>query len=132
MWSTWQRSGSGGLCSKGWRRRTAWHEKWQMKVHQRRLLAASAGRLAKPKLAHAVSYWRHDWEVDEASKAAMAAKRKSDHALGKSDKEAATLRAQVDKLTKELADARQAMAEGRGHEAEMQRRYEEQIEKEQE
>ena len=40
--------------AKGW---TAWHDQWANKVHQKRLLAASAGRLAKPKLAHAVSHW---------------------------------------------------------------------------
>ena len=40
--------------------------------------------------------------------------------------------AKITQLTKQLDDARQAMAEGRGQEAELQRRHEEQLERERE
>ena len=49
--------------AKGW---SAWYDMWSQKTHQSRLLAASAGRLAKPKLAAAVTHWVHDWRTEAA------------------------------------------------------------------
>ena len=97
-----------------------------MKVHQRRLLAASAGRLAKPKLSHAVAHWRNDWEAELSMRAKESQKAK----LAKEGKRMTDLESELLKVKKELAEARKAMAEGRGMEAEMQRRYDEQLEME--
>ena len=52
--------------AKGW---TTWHDQYLFAEHQRRLLAASAGRLARPKLAAATAFWRHCWEEAESAKA---------------------------------------------------------------
>ena len=51
--------------AKGW---TAWQEQYYAITRQKRLLQASAARLAKPKLSAAVSFWRHDWRMSTMSK----------------------------------------------------------------
>ena len=112
-----------GKLAKGW---TAWLDMYLEKVHQQRLLAQSAGRLAKPKLSAALTHWRKDWEAEEKERKAARQKQKLMAASG--DREA--LAVELDMVKKELAAARKAMLEGRGQEAEMQRQMQEQLEAE--
>ena len=93
--------------SRGWQ---CWLDAYLEKRHSLNLLKASAARLARPKLAACVSAWRHSW--DEAMQAAKLATLEGRMAM------------QIAQLTQELADARQAMVEGRGLEAELERQRE--------
>ena len=54
--------------AKGW---SAWHEMWEEKARQQRLLKGAAARLAKPKLAAAVTHWVNSWKVAEGKSAEM-------------------------------------------------------------
>ena len=107
----------------GW---SAWHGKWAEKVHQRNLLKKAGARLTKPKLMHAYSHWRKDYEIDQQLEAHMSTEQK----LLQREKEKAELEEGMAKLRKELAEAREAMVTGRGQEAELQRRMQEQLEAE--
>ena len=44
--------------TKGWQ---TWLDGWLEQQRQKRMLAAAAGRLLRPKLAAAVVHWREDW-----------------------------------------------------------------------
>ena len=112
-----------GALAKGW---SAWFDMWEEKTRQRRMLAASAGRLSKPKLAAAMNSWRHSWEAEEAAK--REALQTTTLAAEAQRRERAET--ELAKLRKELQDARKAMLEGRGQEAELQRQMEEELEKE--
>ena len=48
--------------TRGWQ---TWVEKWEHRVHVRRLLALAVGRLAQPKLVFSLVHWKQDWEVEE-------------------------------------------------------------------
>jgi Ca2+-binding EF-hand superfamily protein len=61
------RFGKQGLL-RGW---TQWHDLYTERVEKRRMLQSAAGRLLKPKLAHAYSHWNRDWLA--ARQAALAA-----------------------------------------------------------
>ena len=52
---------------------TTWQGQWEEAARQKRMLAAAAGRLARPALAAAVAHWVGDWRAAEAA-AADAAK----------------------------------------------------------
>ena len=111
--------------AKGW---TAWHDMWADKKRQERLLKASAGRLTKPRLAAAVTYWRNDWQSSAAAAAIERQKLLAMSSVASKDE----LEKENRKLKAELAQARQAALEGRGMEAELQRQHEEQMEREKE
>ena len=42
---------------------SAWQEQWEEAARQKRMLAAAAGRLARPALAAAVAHWVGDWRL---------------------------------------------------------------------
>ena len=51
---------------------SAWQEQWEEAARQKRMLAAAAGRLARPALAAAVVHWRNAWYAAEAARAEAA------------------------------------------------------------
>ena len=55
--------------ARGW---SAWHEQWEIRAGQQRLLRSAGARLMRPKLAAAVTHWRRDWDesVLEAQRSA--------------------------------------------------------------
>ena len=59
--------------ARGW---SAWHESWEIRVRQQRMLKSAGARLTRPKLAACVQHWRDDWE--EAVRAAAAAVREAE------------------------------------------------------
>jgi len=109
----------------GW---TAWHGMWEHKVYQRNLLKKAGARLTKPRLIQSYSLWKAGW--NKAMDALSAMSQSEQIAMEASKR--TTVEAELKKLRKELEDARKAMLEGRGQEAEMRRLAEEQIEKEKE
>ena len=92
------------------------------------MLKQAGARLTKPKVIASFARWRKDWEAEQHDKETMSITQLY-HREIKQHKEAI---AKITQLTKQLDDARQAMAEGRGQEAELQRRHEEQLERERE
>ena len=49
---------------------TTWLEAYRQRAHARRLLLKARGRLARPRLSHALQHWRRDHEAEAAAKAA--------------------------------------------------------------
>ena len=109
----------------GW---SGWHDMWAEKVNQRNLLKKAAARLTKPKLISSYSHWRRSWEVEVQQQGFMTTEQK----LVQREKEINQLEAGMAKLRRELQEARDAMIAGRGHEAELERRMQEQLEREKE
>jgi len=111
--------------TRGW---TAWYGGWYEQRRRTNVLKAAGARLTKPKLMACYQSWRRDWEVETNAKASMSIAEK----LAAEIKEKTATQQQLAKVTKELEDARQAMLEGRGQEAELQRQMEERLERERE
>ena len=111
----------------GW---SAWHEMWSDVVRQRNLLKKAAARLTKPKLIQSYGHWKRDWDADQAASKFLTKEQKRERELAERVKDASDLAKQVDKLTKELAEARAAMLAGGGREAELKRLAEEELERE--
>ena len=98
----------------GW---TCWHDKYQAYSRSKRLLQGAGARLLKPKLVAAVKHWRRDWEVEVLSNARMSqAERLTQEANARQAAEA-----EANRLREELKQARQAMLDGTGREAELSR-----------
>ena len=112
-----------GELARGW---TAWHDQWADFVHKKRLLANSAMRLSKPKLAASFTHWQRDWEYEMAASALMTGEQK----LTEEVKRRTIAETELTKVREELFQARKAMAEGRGLEAERERRAQEELEAE--
>jgi hypothetical protein len=96
--------------TRGW---VGWYEAWMEHSRKRNLLRAAGTRLTKPKMIASYQLWRTSWRAaQEALKMRTLEGR---------------LQAQVTKLSQELEEARQAMLDGRGLEAELQRQMEERL-----
>ena len=99
--------------ARGW---TAWHDLYEHNLYQKRLSQSAA--LSKPRLVHAVTHWRTDYESDTKLRASMTQEAKL--------KEAEGLREAAEKenvkLREELAEARELMLTGNAREIEMERR----------
>jgi len=106
-----------GQLGRGW---TTWHAAWRERCEQKRLLRQLAGRLMKPKLGYSYGFWRHSWE---AERLAVAEDRSAANWTSKS----AAAEAERSKLQLELAEARAAILEGTGQEAELRRLAEEEV-----
>ena len=111
--------------ARGW---SAWVEPYLEKKRRLRMLAAAGARMRKPKVTASFSHWKHDWEGEVHVRATMSI---ADQ-LRLRTKETHALQAQLQGARDELDSARQAMMEGRGLEAELQRQMEEQLEREKE
>ena len=85
----------------------AWHDQWAEKTRQTRLLQASAARLAKPKLAAAVSLWRHDWEREVVTQRTMTDKQK----LQQESSLRASAETEVERLRMEVSTRRKRRCE---------------------
>ena len=107
--------------SRGW---TAWVEPYKQARKQKRMLLSAGARLLRPKLVAAVTHWKKDWEYHSHVKATMSL---SDQ-LAMQTRETQSLEAKLLAVQEELNEARQAMADGRGMEAERERQMKEQIE----
>ena len=106
-----------GQLGRGW---TTWHTAWRERCEQKRLLRQLAGRLMKPKLGHSYGFWRHSWEAERLAIA-------EDRSAAKWASKSVAAEAERSKLQLELAEARAAMLEGSGHEAELRRLAEEEV-----
>jgi len=106
-----------GQLGRGW---TTWHTAWRERCEQKRLLRQLAGRLMKPKLGHSYGFWRHLWEAERLAIA-------EDRSAAKWASKSVAAEAERSKLQLELAEARAAMLEGSGHEAELRRLAEEEV-----
>ena len=115
--------------SLGW---SAWHEMYTEHKRKRNLLKAAGARLTKPKLVHAFAHWQEDWDAATAAKLAKKAAMTHEQQLAVETQKAEKLAAELAAVTKDLAAARQAMLDGTGREAEMQRLHDEKIEQERE
>ena len=92
--------------ARGW---MAWVELYNQIVQERRMLKQAGARITRPKLVACMHIWREDWRADLLLKDQMTGAQKLEKALH----ERKQAQDQVKKLTKELEDARRAMAEGR-------------------
>ena len=101
--------------ARGW---VGWVEPYLEAKRRERMLKQAGARLTKPKVIASFARWRKDWEAEQHDKETMSITQLY-HREIKQHKEAI---AKITQLTKQLDDARQAMAEGRGQEAELQRR----------
>ena len=115
--------------ARGW---TAWHDQYENYTRNRRMLANSAQRLARPKLVACFVKWQRDWDAEMAIRATKSKQQLAEEAAAEAEAMNASLQKEMDTLRKELADARQAMLEGRGMEAEKARLAQEQLERERE
>ena len=104
----------------GW---TNWLEVYQDRQRNIRALQAAANRLSRPRLVASFVHWQRDWEHENASKARMTQKDLLKMEAAKREE----LLAQVNQLKADLAAAREAMLDGTGREAELQRQAEEQL-----
>ena len=108
--------------ARGW---TSWAAHYSERVRQRRLLAAAANRLVRPRLVASYIRWRRDWEIYLAQRSKVASRSDIESELKR-------VRDEAERAKQELAEARQSMLAGRGQEAEMRRLMEEEIEAERE
>ena len=111
--------------TRGW---VAWSDLYLEQRRRKNMLKAAGAKLTRPKLVASYSLWRRDWETETTSKAAMSIGEK----LLLAEQERERLRAELAKTAEELDNARRAMLEGRGQEAELQRQMEERLERERE
>ena len=111
--------------TRGW---MAWLEQYLEQARLKRALLAAGSKLLRPKLVACYTQWRRMYEEEKAAKASMSMSDK----LTAEVKERQLVQAQLDQLTRDLAEARQAALEGRGQEAELQRQMEERLEREKE
>jgi uncharacterized protein (UPF0254 family) len=109
----------------GW---TAWHGMWATSVKQRNLLKKAGARLVKPKLIASYQQWKAGWQAEMKLEGLLAHEQKL---MGR-EEEMRRVEAENAKLRNQLEEARIAMVEGKGFEAEMKRKMEEQLEKEKE
>jgi Ca2+-binding EF-hand superfamily protein len=110
--------------ARGW---SAWEDQWREAVHKRNLLKGAASRLTKPKMVAAFMHWQRDWEHLEMQRAAMSGVERLEADARRKAKEQAEVYAEVSRLRLELADARKAMADGRGLEAQMEEEREKRV-----
>ena len=101
--------------SRGWQ---CWYDVYIEKTRTRNMLRAAGARLTRPKLAASVTLWRHSWEEAQQALKMLTLEGR--------------MREQIANLTAELAEARKAMMEGRGMEAELERQRELDLEAEKE
>ena len=113
----------------GW---LAWHAKWAEKRRQKNVLKKAGARLTKPKLIASYQHWRHDWAVVRQTRKSMSIEERAAAEVEERDRMTLELKQELDKVKAELQAARDAMLAGKGHEAEMRRVMEEQVEKERE
>ena len=113
--------------ARGW---TTWVDGYRDLQRKRRLLAAAAGRLSKPKLVAAFVHWQRDWEVEEAAKAALLEKTTSEERAEQERILREALENNVKLLQMELAEARAAALAGVGQEAELKRLMQQKLEEE--
>ena len=111
--------------ARGW---NAWHDNYSDYQRKKRMLKGAGARLAKPKLVASFVKWRQDWEAEEKEKAQMSQAERLAHEVNKRN----VVEAELVQVRKELRDARQAMLEGRGEDAEKQRLMQEELERERE
>ncbi len=104
--------------TRGW---VAWYDQYEEHQRQMNALKFAGAKLLKPKLVSSIQHWKHHWEVDRAKKATGSL---SDQ-LAEQREFTTKLTAELANVRQQLADARQAMMEGRGHEVELQRQMEE-------
>ena len=105
----------------GW---TTWYDLYEARARSKRLLQGAAGRIAKPKLAAAVSWWRRDYlAASSMSHTEMVASEKSMRIAAE---------AEANRLREELKQARQAALDGTGREKELARQHEAKMEEERE
>ena len=90
--------------------KAAWYDEWAEKARRKRMLASAGAKLTKPKLVATWQQWRNDWQDETHAKASMSVTELLEYEK-KQRKEAESLYQQT---AKALADARQAMSEGRG------------------
>jgi len=91
---------------------SAWLGAYREGREQRRRLRAAAGRLTRPKLVHAYTQWRRDFEVIEAARCASERVALSTGGLLAREREQAEATARS--LREELHALREAIASGEG------------------
>jgi Ca2+-binding EF-hand superfamily protein len=68
--------------SRGW---TTWSEKYYAEARNKRLLAAAASRLTKPRLVFMYTHWRKDWEMEAVQLSQNTHKHHAKHAKAKAE-----------------------------------------------
>ena len=111
--------------ARGW---GAWHGIWFERRRQQRLLKQAGSRLTKPALISAYQLWRKDWEIQMHMDKTMSHEERLRIEIARAD----AAEDEVRRLRKELAEARDLMASGKGQEMELKRRMEEELELEKE
>jgi hypothetical protein len=106
--------------TRGW---MAWIESYREGQRVMRALRAAGAKMMRPKLVAAYGCWRRLWEHEVHSKAAMSIEEK----LAAEVKERQAAESMIHQLHRELAEARQAIVEGRGMELEVRRKMEEEL-----
>ena len=115
--------------ARGW---TAWHDKYSEVIRKRNLLKQAGARLMKPKLIAGYTHWRRGWEIEMWKNNTMSNEQRSAMERAERDALEQQLMRDLDKTRKELKEARDAIMQGRGQEFEMQRRMQEELEREKE
>ena len=110
--------------TRGW---TAWHDQWDEKQRRKRMLKAAGVKLLKPKMVYAYSFWRRGWMEETLASSKMTMGQRLQQALDERNEMQTQLAAVITGLKKELEEARQAMLDGRGMEAELQRQLDEKL-----
>ena len=105
----------------------AWHGMWADEQPRKRILRAAGAKLLKPKLVASYGYWRRGWEAEEAEKGRMSIAQRLKQAQDDKNAMQEQLAGVITTLRQELAEAREAMLDGRGLEAEMQRQLDEKL-----
>ena len=111
--------------SRGW---VAWLDVYAEDLRRMRALKGAANRLLRPRFVSAYKRWYDSWQEEEASKRES----RLGSRLAREVRRAQQAQAENDELRAELEKLRHAVADGRGAEAEAQRKLEEQIASERE
>ena len=90
----------------------------------------SAGQDPVLQASEALMQWRRDWETEESARYNMMTEERRAKEAEEKAHLLESLQTQVDKLSRELKEAREAMMAGRGFQAELQRQAEEELERE--
>ena len=115
--------------ARGW---SAWHGMWSEKVRKKNMLKQAGARLIKPKLAAAYKHWMKDWEIVLGAQAHMTQEQRILAEAEERTRIMNEMQAELNKVTKELAAAREAIASGNADEYERMRAMQEELEREKE
>jgi hypothetical protein len=111
--------------ARGW---VGWLDMYLENQRQKSLLKKAGAKLTKPRLVSCFQSWREDWHDEEMAKR----NRRLGTQLSREMRDGQRAKQELALALEELTQLRLAVAEGRGLEAENQRRLQEQLEREKE